>query len=71
MTQPYTEFMELNDQKEVKYKWFLLTSGDEYYPQSGTMDWFGCFETREEAEAVGKSKIGGWYEVIDLREWVK
>jgi hypothetical protein len=34
-------------------KKFLLIVGQDYYPQSGTEDWIGCFETYEEA----KSKI--------------
>ena len=32
-------------------KRYLLIAGYHYYPQSGTDDWVGCFETREEAEA--------------------
>lgn len=30
---------------------FLLTASEGYYPGSGTSDWIGCFETREEAES--------------------
>jgi hypothetical protein len=30
-------------------KYFLLTAGDNYYPQSDTRDWIGCFSTYEEA----------------------
>jgi hypothetical protein len=32
-------------------KRYLLIAGDNYYPQSATSDWVGCFETYEEAEA--------------------
>ena len=34
-------------------KKFLLIAGTCYYPQQGTEDWVGCFETYEEA----KSKV--------------
>jgi hypothetical protein len=34
-------------------KYFLLMAGDNYYPQSDTRDWIGCFSTYEEA----KSKV--------------
>jgi hypothetical protein len=34
-------------------KKFLLIAGAGYYPQSGTDDWIGCFNTYEEA----KSKV--------------
>jgi len=34
-------------------KYFLLMAGDNYYPQSDTRDWVGCFLTYEEA----KSKV--------------
>lgn len=34
-------------------KKFLLIAGACYYPQSGTNDWVGCFNTYEEA----KSKV--------------
>ena len=30
-------------------KYFLLMAGDIYYPEGGTSDWIGCFETYEEA----------------------
>lgn len=33
---------------------FLLIAGLNYYPQSGTSDWIGCYETREEAESMVK-----------------
>lgn len=29
---------------------YLLIAGDHYYPQSGTDDWIGCFETEAEAQ---------------------
>ena len=62
---------------------FLLIAGDNQYPESGTDDWKGCFETRQEAEnqvckhfVFGtKYSIAGkacdWYEVVDLREWTE
>lgn len=33
-------------------KKFLLIAGSNYYPSSGTGDWVGCFETREDAKDV-------------------
>lgn len=30
---------------------FLLIAGDSYYPEKGTLDWVGCFETIESAES--------------------
>lgn len=36
---------------------YLLIAGDNYYPQSGTENWIGCFSTFEEAEsAVSKTQ---------------
>ena len=32
-------------------KYFLLMAGDVYYPEGGTDDWIGCFETFEEAHS--------------------
>lgn len=43
-------------------KYYLLIAGDNYYPQYSTMDWVGCFETREEAEAQVTSETK--YETI-------
>lgn len=50
---------------------FLLTAGDNYYPESGTDDWIGCFETYELAEShyLGLEHKPDWYEIIDLRDW--
>lgn len=31
-------------------KYFLLTASDCYYPQGGTRDWIGCFDSYEEAK---------------------
>ena len=31
-------------------KYFLLTAGHAYYPESGDGDWIRCFETYEEAK---------------------
>lgn len=36
-------------------KYFLLIAGDTYYPEGGTGDWIGCFQTYE--EAVSKVSI--------------
>ena len=33
-------------------KYFLLTAGAGYYPEAGTGDWVGCYESREEAVAL-------------------
>ena len=55
-------------------KRFLLTAGLDYYPNYGTRDWIGCFETRQEAEEafqelqLNKYKKD-WYEIIDLNDW--
>lgn len=35
----------------MSMKRFLLIAGDGYYPDYGTGDWVGCFETKEEAES--------------------
>jgi hypothetical protein len=63
-------------------KRYLLTAGDNYYPESGTGDWKGCFETFEEAKAQvsnagpARYKVAGytstfdWYQIIDLATWV-
>ena len=64
-------------------KKFLLIAGASYYPQSGTGDWVGCFDTYEEAEAqikidyskgVERKLINGdevdWYDIVDLEEWM-
>ena len=32
-------------------KYFLLIAGNSYYPQVGTDNWIGCFETFEEANS--------------------
>lgn len=31
--------------------YFLLTAGDQYYPESGDGDWKGFYETYEDAES--------------------
>lgn len=58
---------------------FLLIAGSGYYPDVGTEDWKGCFETKEKAEQYFKkiNKRNGsdlnkydWYEIVDLREWM-
>ena len=54
---------------------FLLTASEPYYPESGTGDWVGCFETREEAEKQipdgHDQRLGPIYHIIDLRDWVE
>jgi hypothetical protein len=56
-------------------KYFLLTSGDQYYPESGDGDWKGFYETYEEAESqVTRDSVKyiindcyyDWYYIIDL-----
>lgn len=64
---------------------FLLMAGESYYPESGTGDWIGCFETMEEALAMVQkppddgfghrkyeiNKVGyDWYHIVDLRHWM-
>lgn len=59
-------------------------AGDNYYPQSGTDDWIGLFDSREEARSKVKEitdaknkvyayRIGDikydWYEIVDLYTW--
>jgi len=54
-------------------KYFLLTAGDNYYPQSDTRDWIGCFETYKEAvskvstvehkRTITKGKLKGQEEI--------
>ena len=61
---------------------YLLIAGEQYYPVSGTGDWIGCYETREEIENIIKKNeysgfytINGseheydWCDIVDLREW--
>lgn len=52
---------------------FLLIAGDYYYPAGGTGDWFGFYETYEEAELASKQfdrKIPfDWMEIVDIRDW--
>lgn len=61
----------------MKNKYYLLIAGENYYPNRGTGDWIGTFETHEEAEAKIKTVkdknrcLIEWYEIIDLREWIK
>jgi hypothetical protein len=41
---------------------FLLTAGAGYYPESGTGDWIGCYETKKEAlEQVEFKEIHSYY----------
>jgi hypothetical protein len=43
-------------------KYFLLTAGDCYYPQGGTEDWIGCFDTYQ--DALSQVKEVQHYETI-------
>ena len=41
---------------------FLLTAGDCYYPQSGTENWIGCYETEKDAlEQIEFKEIHDYY----------
>jgi hypothetical protein len=54
-------------------KYFLLMAGDIYYPEGGTSDWIGCFQTYEEAvskvstvehkRTITKGKLKGQEEI--------
>lgn len=37
-------------------KYYLLIAGYCYYPELGTGDWIGCFDTHQEAEKQVKEK---------------
>lgn len=63
---------------------YLLIAGGHYYPDKGTGDWIGCYETREEIENMITKKvydccytINGsedeyeWYEIVDLHKWTE
>lgn len=63
---------------------YLLIAGDTYYPDKGTGNWIGCYETLEDIKNVivkneysGYYTINGsedeyeWYEIVDLREWTE
>lgn len=66
---------------------FLLIAGYNYYPNNGTGDWIGTFETYEEADKQVKFKnhvtygmrstyeVNGrdvdWYKIVDLRLWTE
>lgn len=58
---------------------FLLLAGANYYPSAGTGDWFGTFESYEEAldhyHTINIPNIYtangeyDWYKIVDLRDW--
>jgi hypothetical protein len=59
---------------------YLLIAGDQYYPQWGTENWIGCFETVEELikeisrteespAVVIRGMSYDWYKIVDLEEW--
>ena len=65
-------------------KRFLLTAGNDYYPNRADADWVEFFETREEAESCveleepqrykitlpsGHYTFVDWYRIIDFEEW--
>jgi hypothetical protein len=69
-----------NEQSSIKY--FLLTAGSNYYPESGTGDWIGFYATYEEALArvtphsdsycscTIDNNYYDWFEIIDLSTWI-
>lgn len=50
-------------------KRYLLISGLQYYPSRGTGDWYGTYDTEEEALKVALSLKTDWYDIIDLWDW--
>lgn len=61
-------------------KRFLLIAGINHYPEAGTGDWVGLYETREAAENAFRHKnekngslflLYGWYRIVDLLEVVE
>jgi len=52
-------------------KYYLLIAGDNYYPQFETDDWVGCYETFEEALNVARTLNKDWFDIVDLRKWIR
>lgn len=54
---------------------YLLIVNDQYYPSFGDRDWYGTFESEEDAVAVGnkirENDHSQSYEVIDLQHWLE
>ena len=58
-------------------KTYLLIAGYNYYPDRGTGDWVGCYNTKEEAtKKIDELKNADddygadWYKIVDLKEWM-
>ena len=67
-------------------KLFLVTAGEDHYPQHGELDWVACFKTlREAREYVENAKsersdcrywfkdkdiTADWVRIIDLNKWI-
>jgi hypothetical protein len=53
----------------MKVKRFVAFSGADYYPSGGWGDFFGSFDTRDEAVAALAARtkfIGDWTQIVDL-----
>ena len=53
---------------------YLLIAGDNIYPEAGTDNWIGCYSSYTEATEASEQyavRKGTWYEIVDLREWMK
>lgn len=51
---------------------YLLIAGDDFYPEPGTNNWLGCFETEKAAlDFIVKYKINSdWYEIVNLEDYI-
>lgn len=59
-------------------KCYLLMAGDSLCPRGGTLDWRGCYRSREEATKSGEKWLKQqrnpgdcWFKVVDLDEWME
>ena len=64
-------------------KRFLLIAGDSYYPSSGTGDWLGTYDSKDDIPTITRLsdeyhrfEIEGfgkfdWYTEVDLHNWSK
>lgn len=54
-------------------KLFLVIINSQYYPRAGTSDWYGTFETKEEAQDLVnqfKNDESRFCEIVNLSDWI-
>ena len=47
-------------------KRYLLFRGDQWYPLGGWDDFFGSYDTIEEAKAAGRACSHDWWHIVDV-----